>query len=110
MAKKKNGPGEGKPAKHARRDMIRHIQKGCCASCGRAKEALTFEHVKPRHKGGRMETDNLILTCLPCNAERGSREYLLTRKAEHYHKLVSGWSLANGHNSDVRHWTVRPQN
>ena len=43
-----------------------------CQYCG-AKDALTFDHVVPRCRGGRTTWDNVVASCGPCNLRKGSR-------------------------------------
>jgi hypothetical protein len=35
-------------------------------------EAMTFEHLKPKSRGGTNHKSNLSLSCKPCNNERPS--------------------------------------
>jgi len=34
---------------------------------------LTLDHIIPRSRGGKSTWDNLVCSCLPCNARKGSR-------------------------------------
>ena len=43
-----------------------------CVYCG-SQEALTFDHVVPRSKGGRTSWDNIVAACSPCNLKKGGR-------------------------------------
>ena len=47
-----------------------------CQYCGegpmRAND-LSFDHVKPRSKGGHTSWDNIVAACLPCNLAKGNR-------------------------------------
>jgi 5-methylcytosine-specific restriction endonuclease McrA len=46
-----------------------------CQYCGQAKRIteLTFDHVLPRHMGGRTEWTNIVTACQPCNLAKGGR-------------------------------------
>jgi len=99
---------EANKAKAARREMLCLIQSGLCGVCGSETREPTFEHVVPKHAKGRLEPNNLIMACRPCNNRRGGRKNLITARSERVHRLVAAYSEANGHESDVRHWTVRP--
>ena len=46
-----------------------------CQYCGGAfqAEALTFDHIIPRSKGGRTMWDNVVTACEPCNLKKGHR-------------------------------------
>lgn len=46
-----------------------------CQYCGRAftADALTFDHVIPRVRGGRTEWTNVVAACEPCNLRKGHR-------------------------------------
>ncbi len=43
-----------------------------CAYCG-SNDALTFDHVVPRSKGGRTVWENIVAACSPCNLKKGGR-------------------------------------
>jgi 5-methylcytosine-specific restriction endonuclease McrA len=43
-----------------------------CQYCG-SREALTFDHVTPRVRGGRTTWSNVVAACGPCNLRKGSR-------------------------------------
>jgi len=47
-----------------------------CAYCSEKFETsdLTFEHVRPRSRGGVSEWENLVPACAPCNNRRGNRD------------------------------------
>ncbi len=42
--------------------------KGKCGYCG--KQATTVDHIRPRSKGGRHQWENVVASCLPCNAKK----------------------------------------
>lgn len=46
-----------------------------CQFCGTRcdSEDLTFDHVKPRSRGGRTIWENIVSACVPCNTKKGSR-------------------------------------
>jgi len=46
-----------------------------CQYCGQARppEELTFDHVRPRSRGGRTTWDNVVAACVPCNRDKGDR-------------------------------------
>lgn len=43
-----------------------------CVYCG-SKDDLTFDHLIPRHRGGRTSWDNIVTACSPCNLKKGGR-------------------------------------
>ncbi len=43
-----------------------------CVYCG-SPDDLTFDHVIPRHMGGRTSWDNIVTACSPCNLRKGGR-------------------------------------
>lgn len=43
-----------------------------CQYCGSAQD-LTFDHVKPRSRGGRTTWENIVTACAPCNLTKGGR-------------------------------------
>ena len=44
-----------------------------CQYCGVAGADLTIDHVRPRHRGGRHEWDNLVAACRRCNHRKAGR-------------------------------------
>ena len=46
-----------------------------CQYCGRGfrAEALTFDHIVPRSRGGVTVWDNVVTACEPCNIKKGHR-------------------------------------
>lgn len=46
-----------------------------CQFCGErlASEELTFDHVIPRSKGGKTTWENIVASCVPCNAMKADR-------------------------------------
>jgi len=49
-----------------------------CVYCGELHELhnLTIDHVRPKCKGGRDVTTNVVPSCRRCNQEKGSRNWL----------------------------------
>ena len=49
-----------------------------CVYCGGTYELqqLTIDHVRPKCKGGRDETANVVPSCQRCNQEKGSKDWL----------------------------------
>lgn len=43
-----------------------------CVYCG-SREALTIDHVFPRHRGGENTWENVVCSCLKCNNKKGNR-------------------------------------
>ncbi len=46
-----------------------------CQYCGQRKgpRDLSYDHVVPRHKGGKTIWENIVAACYPCNSHKGSR-------------------------------------
>ena len=46
-----------------------------CQYCGSPKRMgeLNYDHVVPRHLGGRTVWENIVAACYPCNARKGNR-------------------------------------
>src|SRR5262245_7679839 len=51
--------------------LVEERARGCCEYCrGQARfamQAFSVEHVEPRSRGGKTESDNLALSCQGCN-------------------------------------------
>lgn len=49
------------------------ISKGVCHWCEKkySSKELTMDHRIPLARGGRTAKDNVVVSCLPCNQERG---------------------------------------
>jgi 5-methylcytosine-specific restriction endonuclease McrA len=43
-----------------------------CQYCGSGQD-LTFDHVRPRSRGGRTTWENIVTACAPCNLMKGGR-------------------------------------
>jgi 5-methylcytosine-specific restriction endonuclease McrA len=48
-----------------------------CHYCNRERKPwqLTFDHMKPKCKGGTTALDNLVLACTYCNNRKGDQDY-----------------------------------
>ena len=48
---------------------------GECQYCHKdvSKKEFTFDHVIPRHKGGKRRWDNIVCACKPCNSRKANR-------------------------------------
>ena len=59
-----------------------------CVYCGEFHELhnLTIDHVRPKCKGGKDITANVVPSCRRCNQEKGSREWLNWMRATFGHK------------------------
>lgn len=44
-----------------------------CVYCGATGVPLNLDHVHPRSRGGSNRVSNLVLACIPCNQDKGSR-------------------------------------
>ncbi len=46
-----------------------------CMYCGSPKRMgeLSYDHVVPRHVGGRTNWENIVTSCYPCNAKKANR-------------------------------------
>lgn len=46
-----------------------------CCYCGSPKKAssLNYDHVTPRHLGGRTVWENIVSSCYPCNSRKANR-------------------------------------
>jgi len=63
-----------------------------CVFCG-SNSNLQTDHLIPRKRGGRDESENLVLSCQPCNASRSDKgifEWLGLKKKDNLHRLVAG--------------------
>jgi len=68
------------------------IAKGhepCCACCG-AVEPLSFDHVKPKSKGGEDSTENGQILCYNCNSLKADRIITLDKLYEERMDEMSG--------------------
>jgi hypothetical protein len=62
-------------AKRKWRSDIKEHWGNRCIYCGNT-ENLTLDHVRPKTRGGRDETNNLVPACLSCNRQKGSSHWL----------------------------------
>lgn len=46
-----------------------------CQYCGETKTAahLNYDHVVPRHRGGKTAWENIVASCYPCNGRKANR-------------------------------------
>jgi 5-methylcytosine-specific restriction endonuclease McrA len=46
-----------------------------CCYCGQTKSAreLNYDHVVPRHQGGRTVWENIVAACFACNSKKANR-------------------------------------
>jgi 5-methylcytosine-specific restriction endonuclease McrA len=49
--------------------------QGLCQYCGRkvGLNSFSFDHIIPRCKGGLSRWENIVICCMKCNAEKGSK-------------------------------------
>lgn len=77
-------PSVVRVARYFKRDLVQvkfsrlnvYTRDGfACQYCGIRfnSEDLTFDHVKPRARGGRTEWQNIVAACVDCNTKKGSR-------------------------------------
>jgi 5-methylcytosine-specific restriction endonuclease McrA len=61
-------------AKFTRHNIYQHYKFKCCY-CGDklSSKELNLDHVMPRALGGPTNWDNIVLSCLPCNAIKADR-------------------------------------
>ncbi|MEE8422145.1 MAG: HNH endonuclease [Dehalococcoidia bacterium] len=55
-----------------RREVFARDQQRC-QYCGKQQRDLTLDHIKPRHRGGRHEWENLVAACRRCNHRKAGR-------------------------------------
>ena len=56
------------------RKKIYDVTKGKCYYCGcEIQDKKTIDHKTPVIKGGTNENDNLVLSCLHCNTQKGNK-------------------------------------
>ncbi len=63
-----------------------------CVFCGSERD-LQADHLVPRSRGGRDESDNMVHSCQSCNISRGDKgifEWLGLKKKDDLHRLVAG--------------------
>lgn len=49
---------------------------GCCMYCGKkvSLSSFTFDHVIPRQDDGKTWWDNIVVSCLRCNSQKGHKQ------------------------------------
>lgn len=74
-------PISGNP-KFCRRSILLR-DRFCCQYCGEsfASEDLTYDHVRPRSRGGKTEWNNIVTACLRCNALKADKPIMQPKKA-----------------------------
>jgi hypothetical protein len=45
-----------------------------CHYCG-SRKRLAIDHKIPESQGGKLDPDNLLTACVPCNSEKGTKDY-----------------------------------
>jgi 5-methylcytosine-specific restriction endonuclease McrA len=57
------------------RQNIFERDRNTCQYCGRAfpREELNLDHVIPKHRGGQTTWENVVCSCIECNAKKGNR-------------------------------------
>jgi 5-methylcytosine-specific restriction endonuclease McrA len=57
-----------------------------CCYCGHKKSAreLNYDHVVPRHRGGRTVWENIVASCYRCNLRKGNRTPLEAGMRMHF--------------------------
>ena len=64
--------------KHKMRQEIWHAQNGLCHYCAKAipsSAQATFDHKKPKSRGGTSQRENLVVACSKCNSTKGARDH-----------------------------------
>lgn len=64
------------------KEYVRQRDGNTCYLCGEtlAEDAITYDHIIPRQRGGSDFAENLAVCCKPCNEDKRNRtpeEYLL---------------------------------
>jgi 5-methylcytosine-specific restriction endonuclease McrA len=63
-----------------------------CAYCGGRKEKLSIDHIIPKSRGGKMNFENCVAACKPCNLKKGGRtprEARMYLKTKPYQPTIS---------------------
>ncbi len=80
-----------------------------CVFCT-SVDNLQVDHLIPRSRGGMDVSDNVVLSCQPCNVTRGDKgifEWLGLKRKDNLHRLVAG-KYFNSFMSSMNqraHWT-----
>lgn len=75
------------PLKNAGVNFSRHnvfVRDGfVCQYCNNVHKArdLTLDHVLPKSKGGKLNWENAVTACKPCNHSKGNNERIVPKKA-----------------------------
>jgi 5-methylcytosine-specific restriction endonuclease McrA len=78
-----------------RKNIYKHYNFKCCYCGSRFKtEELNLDHVTPRSKGGPTDWKNIVLTCIPCNARKGSNTPEQAGFKMHYRPTKPAWRPA----------------
>lgn len=93
------------------RRNVMHRDNYTCQYCGKRGD-LTIDHVIPRSRGGKDTWDNVVVACLRCNVNKGSRTpkeigYMLSSKpCRPFNFIHFELSKQNNHVSckDFEHW------
>jgi 5-methylcytosine-specific restriction endonuclease McrA len=70
-----DGSAHGRRSVRFSRENVYARDKGRCQYCGVEvrKNEFTYDHVIPRAQGGKTRWENVVVCCLPCNQQKGSR-------------------------------------
>lgn len=74
-----------RPSVTGKRNKLAAQQDNKCAYCGSQFDKLrppTFDHIKPRSRGGTNHVDNLVAACSPCNQLKGNMASFEEAKAK----------------------------
>ena len=66
--------GQKRAVKFSRQNLLTRDDYRCqyCRERKRAAE-LNYDHVTPRHQGGRTDWENIVMACYPCNSRKANR-------------------------------------
>jgi 5-methylcytosine-specific restriction endonuclease McrA len=58
-----------------RLQRVYHMYRGCCAFCHKKLQIneSTIDHLYPKARGGSNDLENIVLSCEPCNQNKGCR-------------------------------------
>lgn len=65
-------PERRREGRKSRSQILQERSDGACGYCGKIldKSTTTRDHIIPRARGGRTQTDNLMLCCITCNNQK----------------------------------------
>jgi hypothetical protein len=66
--------GKLNPSTILRENKLLVLGERICAYCEKECDALQWEHIIPRSRGGADTIDNMVLACKGCNLEKGTRD------------------------------------